>query len=133
MSGNGNGNGGGDERRSAKWKREREQGRGGNGNGNGDGDGNESSSGDRNGDGNEDVIGESGRETKKRKKSQNSCRRHVGNGGDLRGKRKKLRQERTGSVASDLDDLKNHEEAGRGSTRYPGLKYKLYKYPLCRV
>ena len=35
------------------------------------------------------MIGEVGREAKKRKKSQNSCRRHVGNGGDLGGKKKK--------------------------------------------
>ena len=55
------------------------------GNGDGNGDGNEDSSGDGNGDedngnGNEDMIGEGGREAKKRKKPQNSCRRHAGNG-----------------------------------------------------
>ena len=69
------------------------------GNGNGNGDGSEDSSGDGNGDedngnGNEDRIGEGGREAKRRKKPQNSCRRHVENGGDLGGKRKKCRKER---------------------------------------
>ena len=61
-------------------------------NGDGNGDGSEDSSGDGNGDeysGNEDRIGESGRVAKKRKKPQNSCRRHAGNGGDLGGKRKR--------------------------------------------
>ena len=48
-----------------------------------------------NGNGNEDRTGEGGRETKKRKKPQKSCRHHVGNGGDLSGKRKKCRKERT--------------------------------------
>ena len=79
------------------------------GNGDGNGDGSEDSSGDGNGDedngnrdedngnrdadngnGNEDRIGEGRREAKKRKKPQNSCRRHVGNGGDLGGKRKNI-------------------------------------------
>ena len=64
------------------------------GNGDGSGDGNESSSGDGNGgedgngDGNEDGIGEGGGEAKKRKKPRKSCRRDVGNGGDLDRKRK---------------------------------------------
>ena len=104
-SGSGNGNGGEGERRSAG--RERGQGSGdgagtgtgtgvetrrrtpdGNGDGNGNGDGSEDCSGDGSGDedngnGNEDIIGEGGREAKKRKKPQNNCRRHVGNGGDL--------------------------------------------------
>ena len=65
------------------------------GNGDGNGDGSENSSGDGNGDedngtGNEDRIGESRREAKKRKKPPNSCRRHVENGGDLGGKRNKF-------------------------------------------
>ena len=62
----------------------------GNGGGNGDGsrDGNENNSGD--GNGNEDRIEEGGREAKKRKKPHKSCRRHVGNGGDLDGKRKNV-------------------------------------------
>ena len=64
------------------------------GNGDGNGDGSEDSSGDGNGDddngnGNENRIGEGGREAKKRKKPQNSCRRRAGNGGDTGGKRKK--------------------------------------------
>ena len=48
--------------------------------GNGDKDGNEN--------GNDNRIGEGGREAKKRKKTHMSCRRHVGNGRDLGGKRK---------------------------------------------
>ena len=59
------------------------------------GDGNDKSSGDGNGDengsGNEDRIGEGGREAKKCcKKPHKSCRRHVGKGGDLGGKRKNV-------------------------------------------
>ena len=76
------------------------------GNGDGNGDGSEDSSGDGdgnededNGNRNEDKIGEGGREAKKRKKPQKSCRRHVGNGGDLGGKRKICRKERVGPVA----------------------------------
>ena len=66
-------------------------------NGDGSGDGNVSSSGDEkgneggNGNGNKNTIGEGGREAKKRKKPHKTCRRHVGNGGDLGGKRKKCR------------------------------------------
>ena len=41
-------------------------------------------------DGNEDMIGEGGREAKKRKKPQNSCKHQAGNGGDLGGKRKNV-------------------------------------------
>ena len=33
------------------------------------------------------MIGERGREAKKRKKPHRSCRRHVGNGGDLGGRK----------------------------------------------
>ena len=60
------------------------------GNGDGNGDGSENSSGDGNGDDdngnmNEGRFGECGRVVKKRKKPQSSCRRHVGNGGDLAG------------------------------------------------
>ena len=90
-------------------------------NGGGSGDGNESSSGDGNGDeygngdGNEDGIGEGGREAKKRKKPHKSCRRHVGNGGDLGGKRKIRGKERVGPVATDPDDLENNKEAGEGA------------------
>ena len=67
------------------------------GNGDGNGDGGEDSSGDGNGNDNngiEDRIGEGGREAKKRKKPQNSCRRRVGNGGDTGGKRKKCRKKK---------------------------------------
>ena len=68
------------------------------GNGDGDKDGSEGSycSGDGNGDedngnGNEDGIGEGGREAKKHKRPQNSCRRRcAGNGRDLGGKRKNV-------------------------------------------
>ena len=87
------------------------------GNGDGNGDGSEDSSGDGNGDednrnGNEERIGEGGREAKKRKKPQNSCRRHVVNGGDLGGKRKKCKKERVGSVAANPDNLESNKEAG---------------------
>ena len=63
------------------------------GNGDGDGDGSEGCSGDGNGhddNGNENRIGEGGREVKKRKKPQKSCRRRAGNGGDTGGKRKNV-------------------------------------------
>ena len=66
------------------------------GNGDGNGDGSEDCSGDGNGDGdngNENSIGEGGREAKKRKKPQNSCRRRAGNGEDMGGKRIKCRKE----------------------------------------
>ena len=62
------------------------------GNGNRNGSENSSRDGNRdedNGNGNEDRIGEGGREAKNRRKPQNNCRRNVGNGGDLGGKRKK--------------------------------------------
>ena len=61
------------------------------GNGDGNGDGSEDCSGDGNGDddnGNESRIGEGGREAKKHKKPQNSCRRRAGNGGNTSGKQK---------------------------------------------
>ena len=58
----------------------------------GNGDGSEDSSGDGNEDGDENRIGEDGREAKKRKKPQNSCRRQLGNRGDLGGKRKTCRK-----------------------------------------
>ena len=60
------------------------------GNEDGNGDGREDCNGDGNGDddnGIENSIGEGGREAKKREKTQNSCRRHAGNGGDTSGKR----------------------------------------------
>ena len=61
------------------------------------GNGSEDCSGVRNGDddnGNENRIGEGGREVKKRKKPQNSCRRRAGNGGDTGEKRKKCRKKK---------------------------------------
>ena len=88
------------------------------GNGEGNGDGSEDCSGDGNGDydnGNENRIGEGGREAKKGKKPQNSCRRRAGNGGDTGGKRKKCRKERVGSVAANPDNLENNKEAGAGA------------------
>ena len=84
-------------------------------NGHGNGDRSEDSSGDGNGDednGNEDRIGEGGRETKKHKKPQNCCRRHVGNGVDLGRKRENCRNERVGLVAANPDSLESNKEAG---------------------
>ena len=86
----------------------------------GNGDGSEDSSGDGDGDedngnGNEDRIVEGGREAKKRKKPQNNCRRHVGNGGDLGGKRKKCKKERVGPVAANPDNLESNKEAEGGA------------------
>ena len=88
------------------------------GNGDRNGDGSEDSSGDGNGDddnGNEGKIGDDGREAKKRKKPQNSCRRRAGNGGDTDGKRKKCRKERVGSVPVNPDNLESNKEAGGGA------------------
>ena len=91
------------------------------GNGDGNGDGNEDSSGDGNRDGdnvngNDNRIGEGEREAKKRKKPQNSCRRHAVNGGDMGGKRRKCRKEiRVGSVAANPDNLESNKEAGGGA------------------
>ena len=64
---------------------------------------------------NEKRIGEDGREAKKRKKPQNSCRRRAGNGGDTGGKRKKCGKERVGSVAANPDNLESNKEAGGGA------------------
>ena len=97
------------------------------GNGDGSGGGNESSSGGGNGDeggnrdGNEDAIGECGKEAKGRKKLHKSCRRHVGNGRDLVGKRKTYRQEMVGSVAANPDNLENRKEAGGRGQGTQGL------------
>ena len=97
------------------------------GNGDGNGEGSEDSSGDGNGDGdngngNEDRIGEGGREAKKRKKTQkNSRRRHVGDGRDLGGKRKKCRKERVGPVVANLDNPDSNKEAGGGAQGNQGL------------
>ena len=109
------------------------------GNGDGNGDRSEDCSGDGNGDddnGNENRIGEGGREAKKRKKPQNSCRRRAGNGGDMGGKRKKCRKERVGSVAANPDNLGSNKEAGggaqgaQGSVRFVQIERVC---PLCRA
>ena len=49
---------------------------------------------------------------KKRKKSHKSCRRDVGNGGDLSGKVKKRMKEWLVPVAAKPDNLENSKEAG---------------------
>ena len=90
------------------------------GNRDGNGDGSEDSSGDGNGDvdnenGNEDRIGEGGKEAKKRNKPHKSCRRHVGNGGDLGGKKKTCKNERVGPVAANPENLESNKEAGEGA------------------
>ena len=83
--------------------------------GNGDEDGDESEDSMRDGNGNENRIGEGEREAKKRKKPQKCCRRHVGNGGDLGGERKKCRKERVGPVATNPDNLESDKEPGGGA------------------
>ena len=111
------------------------------GNGDGNGDGSEDCSGDGNGDddnGIENTIGEGGREVKKRKKPQNSCRRRAGNGGDMGGKRKQCRKEsRVVSVAANPDNLGSNKEAGgehkvlRAQVRFVQQVERVC--PLCRV
>ena len=108
------------------------------GNGDGNGDGSEDSSVDGNGDedsGNGNRIGEGGREAKKRKKPQNSCRRHVGNERDLGEKRKTCRKEGVGPVAANPDNLESNKEAGGGAQGAQGLRIVQVErvYPLCRV
>ena len=115
QDGNGDGRRGGTGTGTGKGMETRRQTPAGNGDGNGDGS--EDSSGDGNGDedngnGSEGRIREGGREAKKRKKPQNSCRCHVGNGGDLGGKRKKRRKERVGPVAANPDNLESNKESG---------------------
>ena len=91
------------------------------GNREGSGDGNKTSSGDgsgdedRNGNGNEDRTREGGGETKNRKKLHKSCRRPLGNWGNLGGKREKRRKERVGPVAVNPENLANNKEAGEGA------------------
>ena len=68
------------------------------------------------------MIGEGGREVKKRKKPQHSCRCRAGNGGDTGGKRKKCRKERIGSAPANPDNLESNKEAGGGGTRCSELK-----------
>ena len=96
------------------------------GDGDGNGDGSEKSIGDGNGDEdnwnrNEDRIGEGGREAKNRKRPHKSCRRHVGKGGGLGGKRKKCRKEKIGPVAANPDNLESNKEAGGGAQGTQGL------------
>ena len=84
----GNGDGSGDGARTGTGTGSGTRRRTPDGNGDGNGDGSECCSGDGNGvddNGNLNRIGEGGREAKKRKKPQNSCRRRAGNGGDLGG------------------------------------------------
>ena len=95
------------------------------GNGDGNGDGSEDSSGDGNGDedngnGNENRIGEGGRETEKRKKPKNNCRRHVRNERYLGGRWKK----RTGPVDVKLVNLECNKEAGGGAQGTQDLSKK---------
>ena len=52
-----------------------------------------------------------GEEAKKRKKLHKRCRRDVGNGEDLGGKRKKPRREMGISVAANPDNLENSKQA----------------------
>ena len=99
-------------------------------NGDGNGEGSEHSRGygnrdEDNGNGNEDRIGEGGREAKKRKKPQKSCRRHVENGGDLGRKRGKCRKERDGPVAANTDNLENNKEAGGGEHKVLSAQVKI--------
>ena len=94
---------------------------------------------DGNGDddnGNENRIGEGGTEAKKRKKPQNSCRRHAGNGGDTGGKRKKCRKGRVGSVAANSDNLESNKKQG-GEHKVLRAQVRFVQvgrvYPLFRV
>ena len=58
---------------------------------------------------------------KKRKKMHKSCRRHVGKGADLGGKRKRCRKERVGPVAANPDNLENNQKAGGEAQGAQGL------------
>ena len=99
-------------------------------------------SGDGNGDEdencNEDRIGEGGGQAKNRKKPHKTCRRHVVNVGDLMGgKRKKLRKERVGLVASNPNNVENRKEARRGEHKVPRAQVRIVEVEkvcsLCRV
>ena len=97
------------------------------GKGDANGDGSENNSGHGNGDednghGNKDMIGDGGREAKKRIKTKNSFRRHMGNRGDLGGKRKKCTEERVGPVAANPDNIESNKEAGEGGQGTQGLR-----------
>ena len=121
QDGNGGGSGGGVGTGTGVEGRRRTQ----DGNGDGNGDGSENSSrggnGDEDGNGNDDRTGKSEKEGNKRKKPHKSCRRHIGKGGDLGGKRKKCRKERVGPVSANPDNLDNKKEAGRGVQGTQGL------------
>ena len=67
-----------------------------------------------------DRIGADGGEAKTYKKPYKSCRRGVGNGGDLDGNRNKRRQESVGLVAADPDNLEDYKEPG-GKQGIPSL------------
>ena len=56
-------------------------------------------------------------------KTQRSCRRDVGNGGNLGGKRKTCRQESVGSVATDPDNLNTSKEVGRKAQGTQGSRH----------
>ena len=68
------------------------------------------------------IIGQGGEEAQNCKKQHKSCRRSVGNGGDLGGKRRKRKHESVGSVAADPDYLENINEAGREAQGTQGLR-----------
>ena len=81
----------------------------------------------------------SGRAEKRRrsaKKPQNSCKRHVGNGGDLGLKRKTCRKERVGLVAANTDNLESNKEVG-GEDKVLRAQVRIVQVeracPLCRV
>ena len=115
-SGDGSGDGAGTGTGTGVETRRRTPDRNGDGNGDGSEDNSRDGNGDEdNGNGNKDRIGEGGRKATKRKKPKNSCRRPVGNGGDLGRKSKKCRKESVGSVAANPDNLESNEEAGGGA------------------
>ena len=65
------------------------------------------------GDGNEDRTGEDGGEVKKREKPNKSCcRRDVGNGGDLGGKKKNRRQQRVFKKILNASKPSEHPPSG---------------------
>ena len=69
-----------------------------------------------------EKIGERGGEAKKRKKTYNSCRRDVRNGGDVGGNKKKRKHENVGSEAADSNNLEKWKEAGREGPNSQGLR-----------
>ena len=81
------------------------------------------------GTGNETRTGliEGGLEAKKPKKPHKSCKRDVGNGGDLDGERRKHREESVGSVAAYPDNLENSIREGTKEQNTRGFGKILYK------